>query len=64
MVYVKSVLAGIAAMIVAALIVVLYLLYEVSGIWGGYVGLDLSAILCVLILVFAGGFWWQYRRAR
>lgn len=73
MIYVKSVLAGIAAMIAAALVIALYLLWRMYKLvmsvpdnWGGYVDLHWHTwpVFCTVLLVFAAGFWWQYRRAR
>jgi hypothetical protein len=73
MIYAKSLLAGVAALIVAALItwVILFrgpILKSLTD-RGGDVGVvavrfhPLSA-LGVALLVFAVGFYWEYRRAR
>ena len=77
MVYLKSVLAGIAAMIVAELIVIaggITLLFVIasrqSAVEKGGLGWDplLFALgpagWLVLIFAFITGFWWQYRRLR
>jgi hypothetical protein len=71
--FLKSVLAGILAVIgaiaVAALGAAVYLwwlAHKYPDSFGlGYVGFAVSPIfLCVLVLIFAAGFWWQWRRAR
>lgn len=73
MVYLKSALAGIAAMVAAAAIMILYLLWTVYKAtismpdnWGSYVDFHFHPwpIFSVLVLFFAAGFWCQYRRAR
>jgi hypothetical protein len=69
--FVKSVLAGIAAVIgvfaIVALVMAGYLAHKFSDSWGGAVGVDvrlLWPIPGVALVVFAAGFWWEYRRAR
>jgi hypothetical protein len=59
----ESVLAGIGAAAVAMLAMVLYaqvLKYRLAM----SVGFDFRAILFISALMFAAGFWWQYRKAR
>lgn len=63
--FAKCVLAGIVAVIGA---VTLAALGVAAFVWwfGGYVGasaVSLIPMLGVLILIFAAGFWWQWRRA-
>jgi hypothetical protein len=70
--FLKSVLAGLLAVIgaifVAALGAAVYLwrlAHKYPDLFGlGYVGFAVSPIfLCVLVLIFATGFGWQWRRA-
>ena len=63
MVLLKSVLAGLGAVAVAMLALVLYaqvMTYRLAM----SVGIDYRAILFISALMFAAGFWWQYRKAR
>jgi hypothetical protein len=65
MAFVRCVLAGVVAVIGAAALAAL----GVAGfLWwfGGYVGasaVSLLPMLGVVVLIFAAGFWWQWRRA-
>lgn len=72
-VLIKSVLAGLGAMAVVMLAMALY----VQGVKARLpmsapasdtvlvdVGIDFRAILFTSVLMFAAGFWWQYRKAR
>ncbi len=63
MVLLKSLLAGLGAMVVAMLAMILYaqvMTYRLAM----SVGIDYRAILFISALMFAAGFWWQYRKAR
>jgi hypothetical protein len=60
--------AVVGAITVAALAIAAYLrwlAHKFRESFGGSVGVDarsLLPILCVLVLIFAAGFWWQWRR--
>jgi hypothetical protein len=68
----KSMLAGIVAVVGAIIIAVLaiavylrWLAHRFRDSSGGSVAIDarsLLPILCVLVVIFAVGFWWQWRR--
>jgi hypothetical protein len=68
MVLLKSVLAGMGAVGVAMLAMVLYaqgVKYRMamSAVFVN-VGIDVRAILFISALMFAAGFWWQCRKPR
>lgn len=72
MVYVKSILAGIVALIIAAMIIaamsalVLFAESRRSGSTGiGAVSIAISDKIVWLgaLLIFAAAFWWEFRRA-
>jgi hypothetical protein len=67
MIYVKSLLAGLAALILVALpgIGILFATVEMSS--GGGIGVIVGPgwpLVAISLLAFAAGFFWQYRRAR
>jgi hypothetical protein len=68
MIYVKSFLTGLGALIVVALLAVVILVVKVwMSSAGGFFGVGAIAgpgwpVLTVSVLVFAAGFVWQYRR--
>ncbi|HJT54617.1 MAG TPA: hypothetical protein VJ848_12255 [Candidatus Angelobacter sp.] len=63
MLYFKSLLAGIAAMIVAEFIVIAGAITLLFGIgWDPVSFTSTAAGLIILVLAFVGGFLWQYRR--
>ncbi|MGA3190386.1 MAG: hypothetical protein ABSF22_25050 [Bryobacteraceae bacterium] len=74
MAFVKCMLAGIAAVvgavIAAALAMAAYSLWQARKFMNSGAGaiatpmLGLLPILCILMVIFAAGFWWQWRRAR
>jgi len=63
MMLLKSVLAGLGAVAVAILAIALYA-QGVKYRLAMSVGIDFRAILFISVLMFAAGFWWQYRKAR
>jgi hypothetical protein len=63
MVLLKSVLAGLGAVAIAMLAMVLYA-QSVKYRLAMSVGIDFRAILFTSALMFAAGFWWQYSKAR
>jgi hypothetical protein len=66
MVFVKSVLAGVGAVIAAAIVATVAIAAGVF-FWGGYVGAVAfhgRNVLCAAALIFAFGFWWQWRKAK
>lgn len=76
MVYLKSILAGLTAVIGAMILAVIG--FIVSGLWMSQrhpngvgaraVSYDISVLAFPLVmivgLIFATGFWWEFRRAR
>ena len=73
MIYLKSILAGIAAVIVSVILCVagfalmMFALSRRSGSGGiGAVSVSIGPIVLMLailaILIFAAGFWWEFRR--
>jgi len=73
MIYLKSILAGLAASALVAFTIGLWvqgLQYRaaMSMMPGDHYRGDIwwhrGPFLCVLLIVFAVGFWWQYRKAR
>ena len=71
MIYLKSILAGIAAVIVSVILCVagfalmMFALSRRSGSGGiGAVSVSIGPIVLILaILIFAAGFWWELQRA-
>ena len=73
MIYLKCILAGIAAVLLSVLLLILllaawqyFLVFRTSGSGGiGAVsgGLDMLAALVLVGVIFAGGFYWQFRRS-
>jgi hypothetical protein len=72
MIYVKSILAGIAAVllvvvlfVVAVFVIPLLLQFRTGsgGIGAVSGGLSTLALLAIVALAFAGGFYWEFRRA-
>ena len=69
MVYLKSILTGLGAMAIVAVVGGLWmqsLQYRtaLSGVGAVAVGIDIRAVVCVLLLAFVAGFWWRFRKAR
>jgi hypothetical protein len=74
MIYLKSFLAGVGALVLAVLILAVVFLggpllrlfmTDQSGIGGMVVGgVHLLSALGISLLAFAGGFYWQFRRSR
>lgn len=79
MIYLKSFLAGIAALLISALLVpvgwilaqiLFYMLYKPEGMFRGEVGWDVVSIMrnsvipwLIILVVFSAGFCWEFRRA-
>jgi hypothetical protein len=66
--FLKPVVSGIAALIVAVLILstplfVAMLRYPAKGVYF-VIHWHVWAMLCISVLVFSVGFFWQYRKAR
>ncbi len=65
--FAKCVLAGVGAVIGAVILAALGVagyLWWFGGSFGiGATAFSLLPILCVFVLTFAAGFWWQWRRA-
>ena len=75
MIYVKSILVGIAALMVSSILFVIVLAVILFAPWrrpesGGIGAVSIGigpvswiALWIVAVLIFAAGFWWEFRRA-
>jgi hypothetical protein len=64
MIYVKSILVGIATLFVSTglLLYVLFALYRESLGWGFYINIEPTYVL-IPLLFFVAGYYWEFRRA-
>ena len=69
MIYLKSVLMGVAALVVSLILfVAIYVLLPVVAQWrgagSGGIGITIGPTFWIVAaLIFAAGFWWELRRA-
>jgi putative flippase GtrA len=66
MIYLKSALVGVLTAVVAAVIVIAALLrvWSSDGMVATYISIESWQIVLAVLVGFAAGFWWTFRRLR